>query len=56
MMKIKIFVTRYVNDLELLVNKWLNDNSDSISVHDIKLSCDDGLYTIMIVYYADDEE
>lgn len=55
MMKIKMFVSKYTFDLESEVNTWLNNHYDYISIHDIKLSRDDGLYTIMIVYYVDDD-
>ena len=55
MMKIKMFASKYTFDLESEVNMWLNNHYDYISIHDIKLSCKDNMYIVMIVYYEDNE-
>ena len=49
-MKIKIFCSIWYGELEERVNKWLEEQNDSISVVDIKLAKEDEMFVIMIQY------
>ena len=55
-MKIKIFCNRLYGDLENQVNKWLEEQNDSISVVDIKFIKEDEMFAIMILYEESKEE
>ena len=56
-MKIKTFISSSVNELDKIVNSWLEKNSSKIRLHDMKVQSTSGklVYVLIFEHYSVEE-